>query len=161
MSQDPPIHWLHVYFSAFNNGPDGALFLKKQTINLMGTPVPQYRSDYLISQQNNLLGGYPTEWDVAPSVTFAVIFFAFAVIHLLIWRSLLLDFSCLGNLLCYEGRRLVLKSILGKDNLNDWGWNNLRSILDYFLHGSCVVQFNISTTVIHLEAAGDFFGTRC
>lgn len=57
-------HWLHVYFSAFNNGPDygtGALLLKKQTINLMGTPVPQYRSDYLISQQNNLLGGgYPS-----------------------------------------------------------------------------------------------------
>lgn len=88
MSDDPPIHWLHVYFSAFNNGPDygtGAKLLRDQTVNLMGTPVPKFLSDYLISQQNNLLGGYPTDWDFAPSVTFAVIFFALAVVHLLIW----------------------------------------------------------------------------
>lgn len=86
--EQPPIYWLHVYFTAWNNAPDygtGVIHLKEQTMNLVGDPIPQFIVDYIISRQNNLLGSYPTEWDVAPSIVFAVIFGLIGLVHLLIW----------------------------------------------------------------------------
>ncbi|KAK6454380.1 uncharacterized protein RJT20DRAFT_58354 [Scheffersomyces xylosifermentans] len=50
--------------------------------NLLGPKVPNALVSYNVGNQINLFGGYPTNWDFAPSVAFAVIFFVIGLIHL-------------------------------------------------------------------------------
>lgn len=49
--------------------------------NLMGPKLPDILIEYNVETQNVLMGGYPTEWDIAPATVFAVVFFVFLVLH--------------------------------------------------------------------------------
>lgn len=49
--------------------------------NLLGDELPDELVKYNVDTQNVLMGGYPTEWDVAPSIAFSVIFFVFLILH--------------------------------------------------------------------------------
>ncbi|SGZ57143.1 CIC11C00000003825 [Sungouiella intermedia] len=60
--------------------------------NLMGPVIPQIITDYSVSMQNNLFGGYPTSSDIAPSIVFACIFGILGLFHIVIfsintWRG--------------------------------------------------------------------------
>lgn len=87
-SDQAPMHGLLLLLQALNNGADmgtGILQVKGQAINLLGPNLPESLKMYAIGRQNNLLGSYPTQKDLAPSIVFCVLFFLIAVMHFVIW----------------------------------------------------------------------------
>jgi hypothetical protein len=87
-SDNDPLHGLFLLLQSINNGADigtGITTIKKQAINLLGANLPQALIDYAIGRQNNLLGGYPTHKDIAPSIVFCVVFFILGLLHFVIW----------------------------------------------------------------------------
>lgn len=74
--------------------------------NLLGNFIPPSLINYSIKQQNALFGGYPTPWDVPPSIFFAVFYGVCMIIHILIfsinfsrghyfWLSIAWAFYCM------------------------------------------------------------------
>lgn len=87
MSDDSPFHGLLLLIDSFNNGPDmgtGILKLIEQGKKLLG-PLPEGLIQYAIERQNNLIGGYPTRKDLAPSIVFSVVFGVIGLLHMIIW----------------------------------------------------------------------------
>lgn len=69
--------------ACINGGAPGTGIKRIITVgkNLLGDELPDVLIEYNIGVQNVLMGGYPTKWDLAPSIAFTVIFFIFLVLH--------------------------------------------------------------------------------
>ncbi|ABN67952.1 conserved hypothetical protein [Scheffersomyces stipitis CBS 6054] len=78
---------MHLIY-AIQNSPDpgtGIIPLVEYAKNLLGPKIPDSIIYWNLGNQNGLFGGYPSRWDIAPSIAFAVIFFILAVMHLVIF----------------------------------------------------------------------------
>lgn len=60
----------------------GITEFKQVGINLLGNELPPALVSGSVDYLNNLFGGYPTQWDFAPSIVFSVLFFILGFAHL-------------------------------------------------------------------------------
>lgn len=81
---DSPTGGLMKFLGAISNGGapgTGISKIIKIGQNLLGDQLPDILIQYNIGVQNVLMGGYPTRWDMAPSIAFTVIFFVLLLCH--------------------------------------------------------------------------------
>lgn len=126
MSEDYPISKGIIRFlgSGIDSGDmgTGIAVILNFAKNLLGDELPPTVVHYAIQQQNALFGGYPTPWDVAPSIFFSVFFGVIMVFHLVIfainfsrghyfWLSLAWVFYCVMKVPAF-----ALRVLWAKDN---------------------------------------------